>query len=178
MTAAEYPQHRPDEVPPPPPDGGQQPFGNQPYPPPRPGYGGQPMPGVPAHAASAQPQGPIGQIRPNGLTILLFFVTLGIWGFVWYYQVHEEMKRHTGEGLGGVIALLVSIIFGIVMPYLTSHEVGRLYERRGQEKPVSAITGLWFFPGIVILVGPFVWFVQTNNALNDYWESLGARRPQ
>ena len=82
MTAAEYPQHRPDQVPPPPPDGGQQPFGNQPYPPPPPGYGGQPMPGVPAYAAYAQPQGPIGQIRPNGLTILLFFVTLGIWGLV------------------------------------------------------------------------------------------------
>ena len=137
------------------------------------------MPGVPAYAQYAQPQGPIGQIRPTGLTILLFFVTLGIWGFVYYYQIHEEMKRHTGEGLGGVLALVVAIIFAASSsPYLLSHEVGRLYERRGQAKPVSAITGLWFFPGIFILVGPFIWFVQTNDALNEYWESLGARRPQ
>jgi hypothetical protein len=152
------------------PEYGQQ-YGGQQYAPQ--GYAGQPMPGAPS--GYARPQGPIGQIRPTGLTILLFFVTLGIWGFVYYYQTHEEMKRHSGEGVGGVIALVIAIIFGLINPYLLSHEVGQLYERRGQEKPVSAITGLWFFPGILILVGPFIWFVQTNNALNAYWESLGAQ---
>ena len=25
-----------------------------------------------------------------------------------------------------------------------------------------------------ILVGPFIWFIQTNRALNEYWQSLGA----
>jgi len=133
------------------------------------------MPSVPGYAQHAQPQGPIGMIRPTGMIILLFFVTLGIWGFIWYYQVHEEMKRHSGEGLGGVLALVIAIIFGLVSPFLVSNEVGQLYERRGQERPVSALTALWFFPGIFILVGPFIWFVQTNNALNDYWASLGAR---
>ena len=98
-----------------------------------------------------------------------------IWGFVYYFQTHEEMKRHTGEGLGGIIALLIAVIFGIVSPFLLSNEVGKLYERRGQAPPVTALTGLWFFPGIFILVGPFVWFVRTNNALNAYWESLGVR---
>jgi hypothetical protein len=43
---------------------------------------------------------------------------------------------------------------GIVSPYLLSHEVGGLYERRGQAKPVSAATGLWVFPGIFLVVGP------------------------
>jgi hypothetical protein len=133
------------------------------------------MPGPPADAQYAQPQGPPGRIRPTGMIILLFFVTLGIWSLVYYYQVHEEMKRHTGEGLGGVFALVIAIIFGIVNPFLLSNEVGQLYERRGQEKPVSALTGLWFFPGVFILVGPFIWFIQTNNALNEYWASLGVR---
>jgi hypothetical protein len=27
---------------------------------------------------------------------------------------------------------------------------------------------------MLILVGPIVWFVKTNAALNDYWKSLGA----
>jgi cytochrome c-type biogenesis protein CcmH/NrfF len=40
---------------------------------------------------------------------------------------------------------------------------------------VTALTALWFFPGMLILVGPFVWFVRTNNALNDYLRGLGAR---
>jgi hypothetical protein len=196
----------PQSPPPPqPPPGAGQPEGNAPYgyaPPPRnpdsgqpeesapygyappppgyapPGYGGytQPMPAVPGHAQYGQPPGPIGQIRPTGMIILLFFVTLGIWGFVYYFQTQEEMKRHSGEGIGGVWALVIAIIFGLVSPFILSHEVGQLYARRGQEPPVSALTALWFFPGIFILVGPFVWFIQTNNALNAYWQSLGQTR--
>ena len=40
---------------------------------------------------------------------------------------------------------------------------------------MSGLTGLWFFPGMFILVGPFIWFIQTNRALNEYWQSLGAQ---
>ena len=75
----------------------------------------------------------------------------------------------------GVVALLLAIFIGVASPYLHSHEVGNLYERRGQAKPVSALTGLWVFPGIFILIGPIVWFVKSNGALNAYWRSLGAQ---
>jgi len=135
--------------------------------------GYQPMPGAPAGYAA--PVGPTGRMRPTGMTILLFFVTFGIWGFIYYFQVHEEMRRHSGQGLGGVLALVIAIVFGIVSPFLLSHEVGQLSERRGQRPQVTALTALWFFPGIFILVGPFIWFVRTNNALNEYWRSLGVR---
>ena len=56
----------------------------------------------------------------------------------------------------------------------TSSEVGGLYSRRGQQPPVTGLTGLWYFPGIFILVGPIIWFVKTNGALNAYWRSVGA----
>ncbi|MGI8683270.1 MAG: DUF4234 domain-containing protein [Mycobacteriales bacterium] len=118
---------------------------------------------------------PIGKVRSTGVVILLSLVTLGIYGLVWYYQVHEEMKRHKGTGLGGGIALLLAMLVGIVMPYITSAEVGELYDRRQQAKPVSGLTGLWYFPGIFLLIGPLVWFIKTNGALNAYWRSLGAR---
>lgn len=164
---------------PPPPQEGQQvpsqPYVQQPGPGPQPPYGYAPMPGVPTSAAYARPTGAPGLIRPTGMIILLIIVTFGIWGFVYYYQVFEEMRRHSGRGLGGVLALVISLIFGIVTPYLLSNEVGQLYELAGRQKPVSALTGLWFFPGMLILVGPFVWFVKTNRALNTYWESLGVR---
>jgi hypothetical protein len=180
MTTPENPS---DNPPPPPPSQPQQPppppYGYAPQPPPYgydpAGYAGQPMPGVPAYAQYAQPRGPIGQIRPTGMIMLLFFVTLGIWGFIYYFQTQEEMKRHSGEGVGGVLALVIAIIFGIISPFILSHEVGQLYSRRGQEPPVTALTALWFFPGIFILVGPFIWFVQTNRALNEYWQSVGAQ---
>lgn len=119
--------------------------------------------------------GPVGQVRSTGTCILLTIVTLGIYTWVWYFKTHEEMKRHTGEGLGGGVALILAIFISIVMPFLTPNEVGRLYERRGQQPPVTAVTGLWFLLlGWFFLVGAIVWFVKVNGALNDYWRSVGA----
>jgi len=155
---------------------GQQGYGQQAPGRGGPGVGGPAMPAPPSWAQYAQPNGALGTMRPTGMIMLLFFVTFGIWGFVYYFQTHEEMKRHTGEGLGGIVALVIAVIFGLVSPFLLSHEVGRLYERRGQVAPVTALTGLWVFPGIFILVGPFIWFVKTNNALNQYWRSQGVTR--
>jgi hypothetical protein len=121
-----------------------------------------------------RPPGPPGEIRSTGICILLFFVTLGFYSWYWYFKVHEEMKRHTGQGIGGGIALILAIFVSIVMPYISSSEVGSMYERQGQSKPVSGATGLWYFPGMFIIVGPIIWFVKTNGALNDYWASKGA----
>ena len=129
---------------------------------------------MPAYAAPMA-AGPVGKIRSTGMCILLMVVTLGIYGLVWYYKTHDEMKRHSGTGLGGGIALLLAILVGIVSPFLSSNEVGQLYERRGQVKPVSAATGLWMLLlAWFFLVGAFVWFIKTNGALNAYWRSLGA----
>ena len=137
-------------------------------------YGGVPMP-----APSGVPMpmnGPIGQVRSTGTCVLLTIVTLGFYTLYWYFKTHEEMKRHSGTGLGGGVALILAIFIGIVMPFLTSNEVGDLYERRGHAKPVSAATGLWaLLLGWFFFVGLIVWFVKTNGALNAYWRSLGAR---
>ncbi len=127
----------------------------------------------PAYALPAT--GPLGKVRSTGVCILLFLVTLGIYGLYWYYAVHRDMKEHTGRGIGGVIALIIAFFVGIVMPFITSSEVGELYRARGQEAPVTGATGLWYFPGMLILVGPIIWFVKTNGRLNDYWSSLGAQ---
>ena len=158
--------------------GWEQPQGQQWLPPAPPGPAGP----VSSYGAAGVPggyYGPIGRQRGTGLSIVLFIVTLGIYGYVWIFQVHEEMKRHSNEGLGGGISLLLWFFLGtLAMGFLTPLEVARLYERRGQKPPVTALTGLWATVGILLCgVGPIVWFVQTNNALNDYWRSLGAPNP-
>jgi hypothetical protein len=141
---------------------------------------GPPPPGAPALATHGYllPQGPGGQpgrIRSTGLCILLTIVTLGIYPLFWYFQVHSEMRRHSGQGLGGGVALLIAFLIGFVMPYITSSEVGSLYAARGMRRPVSGATGLWYFPGMFLIVGPLVWFIKTNGALNAYWRSCGVR---
>lgn len=135
-------------------------------------------PAAPQYAAPpaypAPGAGPVGKVRGTGMCILLLIVTLGFYSLYWFYATHDEMKRHSGQGLGGVLALVLAFFVGFVMPYITSAEVGGLYERQGKEKRVSGLTGLWYFPGAFIIIGPIVWFVKTNGALNDYWKSLGA----
>ena len=162
---------------------------------------------APASSASTpgwQPQpmhGPPGQVRPTVKAILLFLVTLGLYTYVYNYKVHKEMKEHSGRGVGGAVALLLTFLTGIAMPFVTSSEVGALYARRGEREPVRGWTALWFLLGIllgyvllfvgafavvgeaavVVAVGLFaiaavgggvIWFVKTNGALNRYWESL------
>ncbi len=148
---------------------GGWPAGGQPGPPPQ-------APAVYGQAPMPVPYGPpVGKIRSTGLCILLAIVTFGIYPIVWYFMVHDEMKRHSNTGLGGGLALVLALFVGIVMPYITSSEVGHLYEVRGWRRPVSGATGLWYFPGIFLIVGPLVWFIKTNGALNAYWRSCGVR---
>ncbi len=107
-----------------------------------------------APSPSPSPYGtaPVGRVRSTGTCVLLFVVTLGIYGLFWYYATHDEMKRHTGQGLGGGLALVLALFAGVVSPFLVSSEVGELYARRGQARPVSGATGLWYLPGILLLV--------------------------
>ncbi len=140
------------------------------------GYAMMPAPtGYPVAPAYAPTVGPIGKVRSTGTCIALTIVTLGIYSLYWYYATHDEMKKHTGDGLGGGLALVLAIFIGIASPFLSSSEVGKLYERRGMRAPVSGVTGLWFLLlSWFFLVGAIVWFVKTNGALNAYWRSQGA----
>ena len=113
----------------------------------------------------------VGQVRGTGISILLYIITLGIYGLFYYFKTHDEMKRNSGQGLGGAVALILAIFVGFVLPFTMSSEVGNLYKSAGREAPVSGVTGLWI---LLPIAGAIVWFVKTNGALNKYWESQGA----
>jgi hypothetical protein len=115
--------------------------------------------------------GPLGQPRGIGFGILMFVITLGLYGWYWIYKTMEEMKQHTGDGLGGVLSLVIWILLGAVMAFVTPSEVGRMYQKDGRPAPVSGWTGLWLFPFGVFIIPAIVWFVKTQGALNRYWES-------
>ena len=150
---------------------------NWPAPPQASGHVPVPAPtGYPLAPAYGAPSAvPLGKVRSTGTCIALTVVTLGIYSLYWYYATHDEMKRHTGDGLGGGLALVLAIFIGIASPFLSGSEVGKLYERRGMRAPVSGVTGLWMLLlGWFFLVGAIVWFVKVNGALNAYWRSQGA----
>ena len=114
--------------------------------------------------------GPLG--RPRGIlfVILISIVTLGIYHLYWVFKVFEELKQHTGVGIGGVLGLVIAIFIGIVNGFVLPSEIGTMYARDGRTKPMTGWTGLWL---LLPIVGWFVWIVKVQGALNRYWESKG-----
>src|SRR5262245_66016241 len=113
---------------------------------------------------------PVGQRRGIGFGILLFVVTLGFYGWYWVYKTQEEMKQRTGDGLGGVLGLVIWILISPVSAFVIPSEVGKMHARDGiVPPPMTGWTGLWLFPGAILVIPAIVWFVKIQGALNRYW---------
>jgi hypothetical protein len=190
MTMSDYPgpASGPDSAPlPPPPNyGAPAPpppnYGAAPPPPPPPGYAAPP-PAPPNYGAAPQAppsygyatRGKVGRPTSPGKQILLTIVTLGIWAIVWTYRQHEDIKQYSGDGVGGVLGLVIYLVISPVTFFLLANEVQtKLYEREGQQSPVKTIDGLWI---LLPLIGNFVWYFKVQNALNDFWIARGAPAP-
>jgi Domain of unknown function (DUF4234) len=115
--------------------------------------------------------GPLGEERGVLFVILISLITLGIYYLYWVYKTQEEIKEHSGQGIGGVLGLVIALVVGVVTPFVIPSEIGKMYEQDGQQSTVNGWTGLWATLGILILIGPFVWFVKVQRALNRYWAS-------
>jgi hypothetical protein len=122
-------------------------------------------------AAAATPAKAIGEPRGVAFVAIVGLLTLGFYFLYWAYKTGEELKRYSGEGLGGVLWLVIWLVAGIVMIFVAPSEVGKLYSREGQAAPVTGKTGFWMF---LPLVGYFVWVVKIQGALNRFWASKGA----
>lgn len=117
-------------------------------------------------------RGPVGNTRSIGLSILWAILTLGIYTFVWVYRTQDEVKRYSGNGIGGVLGLVVYFLISPVTWFVVPSEVRYLYEDLdGGSSPVRGVTGLWM---LLPIVGVFIWFFKVQGALNRYWESKGA----
>lgn len=112
--------------------------------------------------------GPVGKIRSPWAVLGLSIITLGIYGLYWQYAMFQEMKDHSKQGIGGVLGLVLAIFLGFVNPFLMASEIGNLYAARGQEKPVSGVTGCWIF---LPLIGWLIWLFKVQHRMNEYWEA-------
>ncbi|OFW70941.1 MAG: hypothetical protein A2Y55_01385 [Actinobacteria bacterium RBG_16_68_12] len=115
--------------------------------------------------------GPLGKQRGIGFAILMFIITLGIYSLYWVFKTQDEVKEHSGVGVGGVLGLVIYIVVSIVTWFLIPSEVGKMYKADGREAPFSGWTGLWL---LLPIIGAFVWFIKIQGALNRYWESKAA----
>jgi Domain of unknown function (DUF4234) len=118
--------------------------------------------------------------RRSPLVVLgLVLVTLGIYGFYWYYKVNEEIKRYTGDETISPSRSLLAVIPGfllIVPPFIayynTSNHIVRMQEQRGLASQIS--------PALVVILGLVIWigmaaYVQEH--LNRVWDSAASTSP-
>jgi hypothetical protein len=134
-----------------------------PAPTPPPPAAGAPTTGAPATGAPRKVRSPV-------TVVLLTIITLGIYFLVWTYKVFQELKENTGDGVGGVIGLVIALLIQPVNWFLLPSEIGAMYAKAGMAKPVSGMTGFW---NLIPLVGTIIWIVKVQHALNARWETLG-----
>lgn len=113
----------------------------------------------------------VGRPRSAGLTILVTIVTFGIWTLVWSYKNGEEVQQYRGDGLGGVLYLILDLLFYPVVMFLLADEVEKMYRAEGETSPITALWGLWF---LLPIIGMFVWYLRMQRALNEFWIARGA----
>ncbi len=113
-----------------------------------------------------------GAFYGTGLVILLMIVTLGIWGIFWSYRTNEDLKRYNGDGLGGVLAIVIYLLLSIILMFTIPNEIEKMYQRDGRKSPISTVWGLWF---LLPLIGNIIWYVKVQRVLNEFWQSKGSR---
>ncbi len=126
-----------------------------------------PAPPPPPPAASSG-SGPKGKVRQPVAVIIFSIITLGIYFLVWTYKIFKENKDYSGEGIGGVIGLVIGLVIGVVNWFLIPSEIGNIYEKAGQEKPVRGVTGFW---NLIPLIGFIIWVVKVQGAMNRLYEA-------
>ena len=136
-------------------------------------------PATTSYGVAQQPymgtRGPVGRTHNAGTVILLSIVTLGIYTYIWTYRQFEDFKKYSGEGIGGTVGVILGIFINPVVWFLIPAELqGNLYEREGEECPVSALWGLWF---LLPIIGNFVWYLKMQEVINDFWIRRGAPAP-
>jgi hypothetical protein len=117
---------------------------------------------------TASNTGPLGQPRGIGFGIVIFIVTFGIYSLYWVFKTHDEVKNHSGQGVGGVLGLVIYIVVSPITWFLVPSEIGKMIKQDGRPAPFTGWTGLWL---LLPIIGAFVWFIKVQGALNRYWGS-------
>jgi hypothetical protein len=124
-----------------------------------------------------------GKPRGVGFVIVLTLFTLGIYGIYWIIVTFFEIKRWRGQGVGGFVGFLLSLI--PVAVFLLPSYVGRLYKEDSIAKgddPVQAaskvpITGWSGFLTLIPFIGGIIWLAKVQGKLNNFWEGQGHSTP-
>ena len=105
----------------------------------------------------------------------LSIITLGIYGFYWYYKVNQEIQRYTGDQTISPSRSLLAVLPGfllIVTPFIayynTANHIAEMERSRGIASEISPalVIALMLIGMVGIVVGMYV-----QEHLNRVWDS-------
>lgn len=105
---------------------------------------------------------------------LLSLVTLGVYFFVWWYKINNEL-RNNGQQNDPTMALLAVLIgWIIIVPpfvsyYRTAERIRKAQEATGATERISPVLGLVFW---IVISGFSAVYYQSQ--LNKAWDALAA----
>jgi hypothetical protein len=109
----------------------------------------------------------IGQERNAGLIILFSFLTLGIYYFIWYYQINKEIKLHDPDqdfSPGLACLALFFPIANLVSAYNTADRVKKMQKTDGSRDLINpGVALVWF-----LLFG-MGYVIYLQGVLNHHW---------
>ncbi|HEX7900253.1 MAG TPA: DUF4234 domain-containing protein [Planctomycetota bacterium] len=134
------------------------------------------IPAAGAPASSPVPSGPLGAERGVVMSIVLTFLTCGIYGWVWLYKIGDELNSHQGMGRlkPGVDILLILVTCGLWGIYVMYKYPRALQEITQDEKaPVVDLT----VPCLILTIFglQIVSLAILQSELNKHWEAHHAQ---
>lgn len=116
--------------------------------------------------------------RPLAVWIGLPLITLGIYGFVWYYKIHREMADFHRKPDSPVVGpLLVMVLLGgtVVAPlisfYRTGERVRYAQQRAGIDQTCNPAVGTLL--GLMFGVGAAYYQIELNKIVDRYGKPEG-----
>ena len=107
----------------------------------------------------------------------LSFLTLGVYSFVWYYKINDELRRAQNDQGISPVRSLMAMIFGwiIIVPpfiamYNTARHVQSLETRRGSGQTVEPALTLPLMLAVAFANGPYI-----QDHLNRAWGATTTR---
>jgi hypothetical protein len=108
----------------------------------------------------------------------LVFLTLGVYGFVWYYKINDEARRYLQDDTIKPGIALLAILLGwiiIVPPFISYYRTGQRIERMQSkvEVPTPISPALGLLAALVLSLN--VLYMQEH--LNRVWDRARTQAP-
>lgn len=112
-------------------------------------------------------------LRREPLGVLgLTLITLGIYGFYWYYKVNDELRRYERDDAISPVRSLMAVLFGwiiIVPPFIALYNTGKhvagVEQRRGIQPQLEPALVIVLHLLIAIANGVYI-----QEHLNRIWD--------